>query len=266
MNRFMVFTILLVVYTTGAANGKAIFGQGTQAIVTESLNDIVGVIEPDTPDELFVLDQPISELFYAGDVVEAEQVLYAINIFDVGLYRIDLETGSRTLVGVTNPGPSEIWSAVTADSTNGILYGVATTGFDSYLYRIDTNTGANTLIGEVLGAPFVMAIAVNAAGVLYGHDITLDALVEINKTTGQSTVVGPTGYDELFLNGMDFDDNSGILYVAGYDGNDDVIRTIDTTTGLSSVVGSVTGENIFGVFAVLSNEVDFDVIFINGFE
>ena len=83
------------------------------------------------------------------------------------------------------------------------------------------------------------------------------ALPIFNKTTGVSTIVGPLGFNAANGQGLDFDDETGILYLAALrSGPLADLRTVNTTTGATTVVGPliIGGTNMrLGDIAVVAN-------------
>jgi hypothetical protein len=77
------------------------------------------------------------------------------------------------------------------------------------------------------------------------------------------TLVGPTGVDSNFAQGMDFDNESGKLYAWTYQsGGANKYGTIDTSTGALTVLSS---NNPIGEFeGAIKNTCS--TIFSNGFE
>ena len=68
---------------------------------------------------------------------------------------------------------------------------------------------------------------------MYGMDIVSDALFAIDKTTGNDALIGSIGFNANYAQDMAFDLSTGILYLAGFDGDafTDYMYTVDTTTG-----------------------------------
>ena len=86
----------------------------------------------------------------------------------------------------------------------------------SYLYTINTANGTATTVGRIYNAPVIIDIAINADGEMYGVDIGNDNLIRINTSNGSGTVVGSIGFDANYVQGMDFDPATGVLYLAAY--------------------------------------------------
>lgn len=117
---------------------------------------------------------------------------------DSTLYLVSTSTGSQVSVGQVSPH----MSGLAFDPTSGLLYGVRDNDAPfapDQLYRIAYPGGATTLVGSLgLGLP-VGDITFDEAGNLFGvvGGTGLNQLVSINKTTGQATVIGPTGVSGL---------------------------------------------------------------------
>ena len=47
---------------------------------------------------------------------------------------------------------------------------------------------------------------------MYGVDIVSDVLVQIDPSTGAGTVVGSVGVGANYAQGMDFEEETGVLY------------------------------------------------------
>jgi Subtilase family/PKD domain/Carboxypeptidase regulatory-like domain/Repeat of unknown function (DUF6923)/Kelch motif len=166
--------------------------------------------------------------------------LYAVTYGSNQLLAIDTTTGAMTVIGPSIPGGGESWSGMTA-SNDGTLYGsAAACGASSTLYTIDPDDGTVTPVGSITNGPCIIDIAINAAGEMYGVDLVNDVLVQIDPATGAGTVIGPVGINANYAQGMDFEDESGILYWAAYSTSGE-LRIIDTSTGASTLVGAFQG-------------------------
>ncbi|MGC8763797.1 MAG: carboxypeptidase regulatory-like domain-containing protein, partial [Acidobacteriota bacterium] len=178
--------------------------------------------------------------FFAADFLGGDfSKLYAIDYDTNALYTIDTATAAVTLVGPCTPFGGESWTGLTG-AVDGTLYAASTNLTRSTLYTVDPLTGAATVVGQITNAPGIIDIAINPAGEMYGVDIALDSLVRIDPATGAGTVVGPLGVNANYAQGLDFDDLSGTLYWAAYTTQGE-LRTIDTSTGASTLVGAFPG-------------------------
>ncbi|HOV49132.1 MAG TPA: S8 family serine peptidase, partial [Anaerolineae bacterium] len=181
------------------------------------------------------LDGPFAGDFLGGDFSQ----MYVLDYYANTLYVVDTATGVATEIGTSTPQSGQVWTGMTG-FVDGTLYAASTDGGQSYLYTVDPATGATTVVGEITNAPVIIDIAINADGEMYGVDIGSDVLVAIDPATGAGTVVGSLGYNANYAQGMDFEEESGVLYWAAY-GTSGELRIIDTETGASTSVGAFPG-------------------------
>ena len=114
---------------------------------------------------------------------------------------------------------------------------------------VDPATGHPTVIGPITNGGCVIDIAANAAGEIYGVDLVSASLLKIDPATGAGTVVGPLGISPNYAQGMDFDEDTGTLYWAAYTTSGE-LRTIDTATGASYLIGAFPGGAEVDAFAI----------------
>lgn len=135
-----------------------------------------------------------------------------------------------------------------AFDAGNVLYAVLDTGpggsigADS-LYTINTATGATTLIGAT-GLTSLQGLAFASSGKLYGWDIGI-GLVTLDTTTGVASDVSAAVGAVADIQTLDFGPG-GTLY-----GARDSLYTIDTATGVASLVGSGGYSDLRGI-AVIS--------------
>ena len=188
--------------------------------------------------------------FFAADFLNGDITqLYALDYDTSNLYTLDTATAARTLIGPATPGAGKSWSGMT-DASDGTLYASGTTCSSSTLYTLDPATGATTAIGPITNGPCIIDIAFNAAGELYGVDIVNDVLLSIDPATGAGTVIGSIGFNANYAQGMDFDDMSGVLYMAAFNNASyqGEMRIIDITTGNTTLVGTFqNGDEVDGL-------------------
>jgi len=135
------------------------------------------------------------------------------------------------------------------DDTHDIMYGVAGNG---YLYVMDPATGAigvgDSLWYNLEGTNYSLAnigglmidIAYdNTNNILYGIDLGNDCLWIINPATYELTLVGFLGIDLNYAQDAAFDQENGLLYLAGYAGGG-ALYWVDTTYGGAYKVGKFT--------------------------
>ncbi|CAO80453.1 choice-of-anchor J domain-containing protein [Candidatus Cloacimonas acidaminovorans] len=135
------------------------------------------------------------------------------------------------------------------DDTHDIMYGVSSTG---YLYVMDPATGAIGVGDSLwynlegtnysitnLGGLMIDIAYDNTNNILYGIDLGNDCLWTINPATYELTLVGFLGIDLNYAQDAAFDQDSGLLYLAGYAGGG-ALYWIDTTYGGAYKVGKFT--------------------------
>jgi Ca2+-binding RTX toxin-like protein len=172
---------------------------------------------------------------------------------------VDTATGATTSIG-------PIGFAVTGlavDPSSGTLYGstsMQSPNSPNSIITIDKTTGAGSLVGPVgIAGEEVADMTFDAAGTLYGWtEMFTDDLVTINTSTGAATQVGNSG---IFTFGSGLADVGGTLFYAG-DGVTGVLRTVDKTTGLTTIVSTLHGapSNTDGI-AAMAVDPDSDVLF-----
>ena len=196
--------------------------------------------DTDSPGEWKSVGNVAGTAYFAGDFVGRDYSrVYVIDYYLNQLHTLNTDTGAATTIGPCNPVSGHVWTGATG-TADGTLYASSTNDVVSYLYTINTATGAATPVGQITNAPDIIDIAINAAGQMYGLDIVIDSLVRINPATGAGTVIGSIGYNADYSQGMDFDEESGVLYLAAYNTTSDQgeLRIANTTTGSSVLVGA----------------------------
>lgn len=165
---------------------------------------------------------------------------------DNTLVSIDTLTGARTVLGAIGYSIA----GLAYDYSSDKLYGVEWDGTNSNLYSISVVNGSATLIGTC-GTALMINLACDLAGNLYAAAITDDNFYSINKTTGAATLIGPLGFDAAYAQDMEFDLNSGILYMAAYNGvTSGEMRVVNTTTGATTLIGAFAGGAEITGFAI----------------
>ena len=171
-------------------------------------------------------------------------------------------TGVRTDIGTGAVPVGESMSGMAYDRTNGIMYASSSDcGINSTLHTVNLGTGALTAVGSMLaGATCNIALGYHdPTDMLYGHDIVGDNIVSVNKTTGASAVVGPTGFDANFAQGMECDRTDGTCYLFALNNTTVLgeVRTINLATGNTSLVGTIDDGALCGfVCEVTSADID----------
>ncbi len=153
---------------------------------------------------------------------------------------INQTTGAFTAIApVTGLTAGDGVSGLTINPVSGLAYISAVGGTPSLarLYTLNLTTGAATLVGQMTAptdaaGTLMIDISMNCLGELYAHNIADDALYSINVATGAGTGRPTHGLAANFAQGMDFDNQSGVLYAFIYTGaGTNRYGTFDLTTG-----------------------------------
>ncbi|HEY0178176.1 MAG TPA: hypothetical protein VGC30_00910 [Dokdonella sp.] len=168
---------------------------------------------------------------------------------------IDTATGAFTpITALAVPSITYI-AALRWDPASGSIYaiGITSTQADGSnptdaLYSIDVGSGAITAIGRIEGDgvnehPLLVNLAISPAGLLYAIDIVDDVLLAIDKTGARATVIGPTGLDANYVQGMDFDQGTGTLYWAAYGDFGSRVYAVDVDSGHLNLLGEVQDDD-----------------------
>ncbi len=192
-----------------------------------------------------------SGTYFAGDFLNGDfSKLYVLEYDLNQLQTLDTATGAVTVIGASAPNAGESWTGLKG-SPDGKVYASATTCSASSLYTIDPASGHATFVGAISNGACVIDIAVNKDGEMYGVDIVSNNLIKIDPATGAGTVVGALGVDANYAQGLDFEEESGVLYWAAYTTSGE-LRTINTQTGASFLVGAFPGGAEVDAFAIAS--------------
>ena len=202
-----------------------------------------------TPGTSTVVGPVHAYFFGSGDQcgTTGNQQIYVIQqVSPYSLFSTDTVTGSVTNLGaITGILPGHSSGGITSlawDATTNTAYCVSTSITESQLYTFNLTTRVATPVGSpITNAPGIIALAINPAGSLFAIDIVNDNLWRMNKTTGTATLVGSLGYGANFGQDADFDPRDGILYWAAIGTGVAQLRTVDTATGTSTLVGNLTG-------------------------
>jgi len=210
---------------------------GDIAYAAEIMNSVYQNFDVNTPEitsDLF----PISD-FFAGAISHNEpNTAYAVDYSTGHLHILDLVNNTTTdLGGLIGLGTDEVVTGMAF--TDDYCY-VASYGTASILYTLDVTTATLTQIGQITDG-IVIAIAANDVGELFAEDLSNDLLLSVDPATGVGTEIGSLGFDANYAQGMGFDHNTGILYIAAY--NNDIgapeLRVADPETGNTIPVGTL---------------------------
>lgn len=138
---------------------------------------------------------------------------------------------------------SQSWFDLAIDS-GGNVYG---SNGGSSLYSIDTIGHSSSFIGG--HGTFVNALAFSSSDILFGAGG--GSLFTINTTTGQATTVG-SGIGGGYSSSGDIAFGAGgVLYGtsqgSGCNSGNDCLFSIDTTTGIGSLIGDIGYSSVYGL-------------------
>ena len=173
--------------------------------------------------------------------------------------KIYIRGGDGSLLGVLEP---TLGTVTTVDTITGVNSGQTITGMGfnhatgtmylastsfalavSELYTVDLTTAAATFIGTVTNAADLFTLAVNGQGEIYGFDAANDNLIKIDPASGAGTIIGSVGVNvRKGSQDTDFDPATGDLYWASHNGVMGELRTVDITTGNSTLVTTWSAE------------------------
>ena len=169
-------------------------------------------------------------VYNSGDCVDG--VLYAWgNADNAGnFYKINSETGTitQTILGAAPESCTEM----AYDYNTSTMYGYRS----GVIYTINLETGARTQVATTSYSGNMFAFAINTTGQAYG--VGADGnFYSINKASGACTVVGATGQTDIgYVQSMNFDHNTDILYWAHSGEANDWFRTINISTGAATLL------------------------------
>ncbi len=107
----------------------------------------------------------------------------------------------------------------------------------SELYTLDFTTAVATFVAAITNAPFLVAIAIDCIGNIYGFDDAGDNLIRIDRMTGVGTVLGPLGVDVgANAQDADWDPSTNTLYWTHYNGTAGELRSVNVDTVYTELI------------------------------
>ena len=183
--------------------------------------------EPETID---VLGDTISGDFLSSGTFGCDAIWYAVQYGDGVLYGIDTYTGDMWAIG----GGGEGMNGLAYNPINNRMYGCSG---DDYLYEIDPDTGEQEMIGAFGNdVQYMIGMAFDAYGVLYGWDLGNDKLWNIDTESGEATEIGSLEIDINYAQDGDFYRETDTLYLTAYTDTGQ-LYTCDKTTGKCTLIG-----------------------------
>lgn len=179
-----------------------------------------------------------AESYYYAELTQTD--LTTQKMIPVELIRYDIEKDVTESVGELSGYTSHI-NDMSYDYSTKTMYAISVLN-DAYtqLFTIDLNTAESKLVADLDRRFFTLACTYE--GQLYGISFEGD-LCKIDKTNGNVTVVGATGWHPTYYQSMEFDHSDETLYWAanlmGGTDFDDCIATVDINTGAAQKVAAV---------------------------
>lgn len=179
-----------------------------------------------------------AERYYYAELTQTD--LTTQKMIPVELIRYDIEKDVTESVGKLSGYTSHI-NDMSYDYSTKTMYAISVLN-DAYtqLFTIDLNTAESKLVADLDRRFFTLACTYE--GQLYGISFEGD-LCKIDKTNGNVTVVGATGWHPTYYQSMEFDHSDETLYWAanlmGGTDFDDCIATVDINTGAAQKVAAV---------------------------
>jgi len=209
-----------------------------------------------------IIQGALSGDYYCGDFAEGG-TFYAIDNATYNFVSIDSANGVATTIGTSTPQAGHTWTGMSYDAITGTMWGASTDGATSAIYTIDLTTGATTLVTTTTVTPLLIDIAVQpTSGILYLHDLG-DNIYTYDPVSGAITLVGPTGFDANYAQGMDFNPETGELFLAAYNGTISAaeLRLVNLTSGNTTLIGPIgAGSGVelcaFGIAGVTGDDLD----------
>ncbi len=183
-----------------------------------------------------------STLNFVSGGTWANGIWYGNVYTDNTFISIDPSTGVRTVIGSMGVG----MEGISYNLSDGIMYGVNGVS----LYTINMLTGLATQVGSSNTGIGMVNLAINAAGIAYAIDLTNDVLGTVNLTTGLFTPIGSIGFNGNFAQDMEFDRETGELYVAAQDFTSGWLALANTATGNILKIGDFEGGAEITGFAI----------------
>ena len=231
----------------GKAKGPVPFGTGAVPVYATDVNangsDYVSfdALQPGTFNTILANSVTLFGITFVDNDFSQE---YGVDYFQGDLYTISTLDGTTTLIGNTGLVSCCMVTAsgMRWDPTSGITYLVISdyNARTSMLYTIDLSNASTTPIGPINA--LIRDIAIDNNGLMYGVDSDADTLVAIDKTSGAAQVIGSLGIDAVFGQGLDFDAETGVLYLASMALDQSTMYTVDPATGATTPIGLMGGE------------------------
>ncbi len=179
----------------------------------------------------------------------------SINPVDGKMYGLAAGSGSSDLLKLNAAeGDAHLYFTLNisqmagiAFDTTGVLYGMTRTG---ELYTIDLTDGSTSFVVDAVGSylgitfhPGTNELWATSRAVAPPNK---EAIFKVNLATGDTTIVGYTGLGKQ-TNIIAFDENLYLFGVIGSSNDLNDFVSINTSTGVGSIIGSIGFKHILGL-------------------
>ncbi len=206
-----------------------------------------------------VLSGTFTSTVFSMEYNQTLTTLYGVDSDTASLVTVNPATGAITSVGpLTNMLVGQNPSGIAIDG-NGTCYVTGTDGTQSSLYTCDLGTGTLTLVGsQATSGGLIIDLVATCAGELFAHDIGSDSIFSLSPVDGSATLIGATGVNSNFAQGMTYDRQDGTIYAYTYQGGGaNVYGTINPGTGALTPLAT---DNPLGEFVGASRTICAPVI------
>lgn len=168
--------------------------------------------------------------------------------FPLRLVTIDTSTAAVTVIDTLGNGLGFNVLDITFDASSSTLYGVTTSGVDGFLLTIDTSTGVASSVGSVgttvVGGGLSFFPLTSGPQTLYlSYEGPATEFLTINPATGAQTGSLDIAPDRNVVTGMTTNTAETLLLAVNNVMGSPELISIDTTTGVTTVIGSLPAGN-----------------------
>ncbi len=172
----------------------------------------------DTPDTVPIVAPFLAGGNYIGAGEFVNGLSYIIDNAD-NLYVVDDAGVIQNQYLATTPPGGENYSGMALDPTDGTVYAVSTNYANSTLFTIDVASGNAVVVGPIVGAPGMVAIAVDNNGNLFGVEHITDSFFQIDPATGNVINSVPMPFNPDIEQGLAYDPLTGLLAMLAFNGD-----------------------------------------------
>lgn len=237
-SHYLMAVLSLLLITSGAMAQKTAFGYTMYPSTSPSMISF-DIDELSTTTRMGTFDRAEPR---SGALVG--NTLYMMGVDDnfyVWFYSMDINSGESTTI--KRLGDATTPADMSYDYTTNTMYFIANseeTDGVSAIGTINMDNGSQTFIHDM--DYYCKALAIDSRGQMYAMTSSGD-LLKVNKSNGQSSVIGSTGIGFatwMGFHSMEFDRNTGTLYFAAWTVSEkSELYTIDPATGHATSLGII---------------------------